>query len=193
MRAAHESMIVRQRIVDDGRALLAGLLDLRQPIIAALHGDAIGLGATVVLACDAVVASRTVRIADPHVCIGLVAGDGGCVMWPSSLGMMRAKRHLLTGDPLTAEDAYAFGIVTDLVDAPDDVRPAARALAARIATLPPLAVQGTKRALNRILQERSGEVTDLAFALETVTFGSDDLIEAIAAFKAHRDGRYEGT
>jgi enoyl-CoA hydratase len=70
-----------------------------------------------VLATDAVVAARSAGLADPHVTIGLVAGDGGCVVWPASAGMLRAKRHLLTGDRLSAEDAFSLGLVTDLVAA----------------------------------------------------------------------------
>jgi enoyl-CoA hydratase len=168
------------------------LADVPLPIVVALQGDAIGLGATVALACDAIVASRTVSIADPHVAIGLVAGDGGCVVWPAAAGLLRAKRYLLTGDRLTAEDAWAMGLVTDLVDGPDDVLPAARALAARMAALPPLAVQGTKRALNRVMQARAGEVLDLSFALEAASMASDDLVEAIAAFKERREPKYHG-
>jgi enoyl-CoA hydratase len=160
--------------------------------VVALHGDAIGLGATVTLACDAVVASRSAGLSDPHVAIGLVAGDGGCVVWPAAAGMLRAKRYLLTGDRLGAEDAWAMGLVTDLVDGPDDVLPAARALAARIAALPPLAVQGTKRALNRALAQRAGEVLDLSFALEGASMASSDLLEAIAAFKERRPPHYTG-
>lgn len=192
MRQVHDDPVVRGRVLDEGRHLVMRLIDLPVPVVVALHGDAIGLGATVVLGCDAVVAARTARLSDPHVQIGLVAGDGGCLMWPQSVGMLRAKRHLLTGDALTAPDAFAMGLVTDLVDGPDDVLPAALALARRIAALPPLAVQGTKRALNRVLQQRAGEVLDLSVSLEAATATSDDLLEAIAAFKERRPGRYEG-
>jgi enoyl-CoA hydratase len=146
----------------------------------------------VTLACDAVVAARSAWVADTHVNIGLVAGDGGCVVWPQSVGMLLAKRHLLTGDRLTAERAWQLGLVTDLVDEPADVLPAASALADRIAALPPLAVQGTKRSLNRVLQQRSGEVLDLSFAHEAATLASDDLLEAIAAFEERRPGSFRG-
>jgi enoyl-CoA hydratase len=179
-------------MIDEGRLMFRLLADVPLPVVVALQGDAIGLGATVVLACDAVVASRTASIADPHVAIGLVAGDGGCVVWPAAAGLLRAKRYLLTGDRLKAEDAWAMGLVTDLVDGPDDALPAARALAARMAALPPLAVQGTKRALNRLMQQRAGEVLDLSFALEGVSMASDDLAEAIAAFKERREPKYQG-
>ena len=192
MLAAHADGATRTRMVDEGRLLFRLLADLPLPVVAALQGDAIGLGATVVLACDAVVASRTAAIADPHVAIGLVAGDGGCVVWPAAAGLLRAKRYLLTGDRLGAEDAWAMGLVTDLVDGPDAVLPAARALAARLAALPPLAVQGTKRALNGMLQARAAEVLDLSFALEAASMASDDLVEAIDAFKERRAPRYQG-
>jgi enoyl-CoA hydratase len=192
MLAMRADTATRIRSLDEGRRLLNTLIDIPYPVVTALGGDAIGLGATVVLATDAVVAARTAGLSDPHVGIGLVAGDGGCVVWPAAAGMLRAKRHLLTGDRLSAEEAFAMGLVTDLVDAPEETLPAARAIAERIAGLPPLAVQGTKRALNRVLQARAGEVLDLSFALEAQTMASDDLVEAIAAFRERRPPRYEG-
>jgi enoyl-CoA hydratase len=182
----------RTRMVDEGRLLFRLLADVPVPIVVAMQGDAIGLGATVALACDAIVASRTASISDPHVAIGLVAGDGGCVVWPAAAGLLRAKRYLLTGDRLKAEDAWAMGLVTDLVEGPEDALPAARALAARIAALPPLAVQGTKRALNQVLRHRATEVLDLSFAFEAASMASDDLAEAIAAFKERREPKYQG-
>jgi enoyl-CoA hydratase len=191
--ALHDDTNLRLKSIDDGRRLINALVDLPIPIVTALHGDAIGLGATIVLATDSVVAARGVGLADPHVTVGLVAGDGGCVFWPASAGMLRAKRHLLTGDRLTAEDAFTLGLVTDLVDTVTDVLPAARALAERITALPPLAVQGTKRALNRLLHQRAGEVLDLSFALEALSVASDDLVEAILAFRERRQAKYRGT
>jgi enoyl-CoA hydratase len=192
MREVHGNLAVRLRFLDHARLLLATMLDFRVPVVVALHGDAIGLGATVALACDIVIASRTARVYDPHVAVGLVAGDGGCLVWPQAVGIMRAKRYLLTGDPLSAEDAYAMGLVSDLVDTPDEALPAAHALASRIAALPPLAVQGTKRVLNRLMQERAGEVLDLSIAQECIAFGSDDLIEAVNAAQERRVGTYRG-
>jgi enoyl-CoA hydratase len=192
MRALHDDPHLRQASIDEGRRLISELIDMPIPIVTALQGDAIGLGATVVLATDAVVAARSAGLSDPHVAIGLVAGDGGCVVWPSAVGMLRAKRYLLTGDRLPAEEAYGMGLVTDLVDTTEDVLPAARAFAARMAALPPLAVQGTKRALNRSLQQRAGEVLDLSFALEGMSMASDDLLEAITAFREKRPPTFQG-
>jgi enoyl-CoA hydratase len=177
---------------DVGRRLLMGLLDLPFPVVAAVQGAAIGLGATVALACDLVVASRSAVFADPHVAVGLVAGDGGCLVWPLAIGMARAKRFLLTGDRLSAQDAFDMGMVSELVDTPESALPAAQALATRMASLPPLAVQGTKRALNNIIRNRAAEVVDLAMAYETRSANSDDLLEAIASFQEKRVGSYVG-
>ena len=192
MRDAHADPAARRETVDDARRLLSALIDVPQPIVVALNGAAMGLGATVVLACDAVVAHPKAVLADTHVNIGLVAGDGGCLVWPAAAGMLRARRHLLTGDPVDARLAYELGLVTDLVETPEEVLPAACALAERIAALPPLAVQGTKRVLNRITQQRAGEMLDLSLAYEEATLASDDLLEGIAAFQEKRPGRYTG-
>ncbi|BBY83431.1 enoyl-CoA hydratase/isomerase family protein [Mycolicibacterium pulveris] len=192
MRLAHSSIPQRRRIVDDGLRLLSTFIELDIPIVVALHGDALGLGATLVLAADVVVTHPKVRIGDPHVQIGLVAGDGGCLVWPQSIGMMRARRHLLTGDPLHGDEAHRIGLVSDLVDDPDEVLPMARKLAERICGLPPLAVQGTKKSLNRVTRFRFDEVIELSFAHETTTLGSDDLIEAIEAFREKRTPKYRG-
>jgi len=183
---------VRQAFHEQGRQLMNALLDCPVPIVVALHGDAHGLGANVVLACDAVVAQRKARISDTHVVAGMVAGEGGCVVWPQSIGMMWAKRYLLTGDFMSAEAAFARGLVTDLVDTAEEVLPAARALAARIASLPPVAVQGTKRSLNKVMQQRAGEVFDYSLAMEQISLMSTDIVEAVTAFKEKRKPVYKG-
>ena len=192
IRALHTDAEARDRLADEARHLMRALLDLRQPVVVALQGAAIGLGATIVLACDVIVAARSAVLTDPHVTVGLVAGDGGCVVWPAAAGMALAKRHLLTGDPLPAERAYDLGLVTDLVDEPAEVVPAARDLAGRLAALPPLAVQGTKASLNRALSVRADEVLDFSVDQEVATMTSADLLEAIAAYKERRPGRYHG-
>ena len=192
MQAAHDDETVRRDTVAAGRDLLHAFLDLRQPVVVAVQGAAIGLGATVALMCDVVVAARRAKLADTHVQIGLVAGDGGCLVWPHAVGMLRARRYLLTGDALDAETAHQMGIVTDLVDEPDQALPCARAIAERIAALPPMAVQGTKKALNHLMKQRADEVVDLAFALEDQTLVSSDLLEGIAAFQEGRPASFTG-
>jgi enoyl-CoA hydratase len=177
---------------DEGWRLLSSLVEIRQPVVAAVQGDAVGLGATLALMCDVVVTHPQCRFSDPHVVVGLVAGDGGCLAWPMSVGMARAKRHLLTGDAMTGDEAQASGLVTDVVDSSAEVLPAARALAERISKLPPLAVQGTKRALSSLVRLRFHEVMPISLGEELATFGSEDLREAVHAFKERREGQYRG-
>jgi len=174
------------------RRLVETLNDVPMPLIAAVHGHAFGVGSTVVLSCDIVVASRGVRLADSHVKVGLVAGDGGVLVWPANMGLVKAKRHLLTGDPLLAEDAYRLGIISDLVDTPAEVLPAAEAIADSIAALPPLAVQGTKKAFNQAVRIRAAEVLELGGQYEAETMHSRDLLEAIDAFENKRTATFEG-
>ncbi|MCV7032522.1 enoyl-CoA hydratase/isomerase family protein [Mycobacterium sherrisii] len=192
MRVAHDDPGERRTIIEDGVRLLQALHGIAQPVVAAVQGPAIGLGATIALSCDAVVAGPSASFADSHVAVGLAAGDGGCLVWPATAGMIRARRHLLTGDPIDRDTAYALGMVTDLVDTTEGVGPAALALATRIAALPPLAVQNTKRALNVVTRLRASEIVDIAFALESETLASDDLLEGIAALRESRTGRFIG-
>lgn len=180
----------RNRMCDTGQRIIHAIIDIPVPIVVALHGDAMGLGASVALGGDIIVASKTARIADPHVKVGLVAGDGGVLFWPASLGMHRARRYLLTGDLMPAEDAYRFGLVTDLVETADECLPAARKLAEKIAALPPIAVRGTKKSLNALMKARAREAFDLSMAYEFTSGGSEDILEAVAAFKEKRKPVY---
>lgn len=82
----------------DAKAIVMGLLELDKPIISAVNGPAAGLGASIALLCDVVMISDAAKIGDPHVAMGLVAGDGGALIWPQLIGFNRAKEYLMTGD-----------------------------------------------------------------------------------------------
>ena len=84
-------------------------LDVEIPIVCALNGPAVGLGASIALLCDVIVMADSAAIIDPHVQVGLVAGDGGAAIWPLLVGPLAAKRHLMLGEPLTAAEARAAG------------------------------------------------------------------------------------
>lgn len=169
-----------------GRRAIYGMTEIAVPVVVALQGDTYGLGTSIALLGDVVVASKNVKIGDPHVKVGLVAGDGGGVVFPAAFGMARAKRHLLTGDPIGAEDAYRLGGVSDLVEAPEDVLPLARKIAGKIAGLSPIAVQYTKRALNHAMQRQLHDVFEFSMALEQYSMGSEDMLEAVDAFRTKR-------
>jgi len=189
MLRANKSEALRQRLANEGIAIIEGLLAIPYPVIAAVQGAAVGLGASVIGCCDIVVATRTSKIADPHVLLGLVAGDGGIMGWSQSVGVMRAKRYLLTGDAITGEQAHAMGMVTDLVDTPEEAAPTAQVIARRIAALPRGGVRGTKRAFSRLSRDLYGAAFELSFAYEMDTLGNDEVCSAVEAAQQAMKGR----
>ena len=175
----------------DAKALIWDLLDVPLPIVCALRGHAVGLGASIALLCDAVFMAESATLVDPHVKVGIVAGDGGTVAWPLAIGPMLAKRYLLTGDPIDAATAARLGLVTEA--APDDeVEDRARAFAHRLAAGAPLAIRGTKQAVNALVKQALATSFDLAAALEISTFRSADHAEALAALRDKRPPTFEG-
>ena len=145
--------------------LLEAILGVPQPIVAAVHGHARGLGATIALFCDVVVAAEGAQFADTHVGVALVAGDGGAVMWPLIMPFGAAKWYLLTGDPISGAEAARLGMVLKAVPR-DQLLDEASALARRLAEGAPLAVQGTKATLNRIVRDRMSCSGDTGLLLE---------------------------
>jgi len=183
MVAARDSAVVRDRMARDARRVFRALVSLPIPVIAAMQGAAVGLGATIMTLCDIVVAWEGAKISDPHVMVGLVAGDGGIVGWAQSVGLMRAKRFLLTGDRLTAKDAHAMGLVTDLVDSPEQALEHAQQIARRIVDLPKRGVEGTKRAFIRLTEQTAHAVFDLGLAYEMECLASPDVVNTLAKMR----------
>ncbi|MFC4055239.1 enoyl-CoA hydratase/isomerase family protein [Actinomadura syzygii] len=171
--------------------ILDTILAVPQPIVAAVHGYAMGLGATIALFCDVVVAAEDAKIADSHVAVGLVAGDGGAVAWPLLMPLGAARYHLLTGEPLTGADAARYGMVLRAVPAADLAAESER-VARKLADGAPLAVQGTKATLNKIVRERMALTLESGLLLEGATFVSDDHKEAAAAFVEKRKPKFQG-
>lgn len=175
----------------DAKQLVWDLLDVEPPIVAAVNGPAAGLGASIALLCDVIFMADTAVIADPHVRVGIVAGDGGAAIWPLLLGPARAKQYLMTGDPVTAADAERMGLVNKVVPVADLEREA-RAFAERLAAGAPLAVQFTKQAVNKLVKDALNTAFDTSLALELVTFRSADHQEALAALREKRPPRFLG-
>jgi enoyl-CoA hydratase len=175
----------------DARQLVWDLLDVEIPIVAALNGPAVGLGASIALLCDVLFMADTASIADPHVRVGIVAGDGGAAIWPLVLGPARAKELLLTGDPVDADTALRWGLVNRVVPAAE-LAEAARAMAARLAAGAPLALRYTKMAINKWIRSAAEAAFDYSTALEIVTFQSEDHQEALAALREKRKPLFRG-
>ena len=174
-----------------GRSLIRNLLEVPQPIIAAVNGDAVGLGATVALFCDVIIASETARIGDPHVRVGLVAGDGGAIIWPALVGVAKAKEFLMTGDLIPAREAERIGLVNKVV-LPGEVLSSATDMARRLASGATWAIRWTKFSINKQLRAQMNMILDTSLALESLTFLSEDHKEAVAAFLEKRRPNFKG-
>lgn len=175
----------------DAKQMIWDLLDVELPIVCAVNGPAIGLGASIALLCDVIFMADTATIADPHVRVGIVAGDGGTAIWPLAVGPARAKQYLLTGDPVPAAEAERIGLVNFVVPAAS-VEDEAMAFAQRLAAGAPLALRYTKQAVNKLVKDALNVSFDTATALELVTFQSRDHEEALAALQEKRPPSFEG-
>lgn len=170
-------------------ALVRAQLAVPQPVIAAINGDAIGLGATMALFCDITYMAAEARLADPHVNAGLVAGDGGAILWPLLMGLNRGKEFLLTGDIMDAAEADRLGLVNHVVPRAE-LRDAAAAMARRLADGPQVAIQFNKRLANAELVDRVNRLIDASLAMEAITFSTADHREAVRSFIEKRAPKF---
>ena len=170
---------------EEGRRVVDHLLECSKPVVSAVNGYAMGLGATVALLCDVVVAARSAVFADTHVVMGIGAGDGGQLIWPLLVGVNRAKYYLMTGDRVSAEEAERIGLVNFVVD-DAELMPRALAIATRLAQGPSQAIAASKGAINQWMRSISASVLPHSLALESACFGSADNREAVAALNEKR-------
>ena len=167
-RMTHDSAL-RARIMEEAAAIVRGMTSVRVPIIAAVNGPAVGLGCSLASMSDIVLIEEHAYFSDPHVMLGLVAGDGGALLWPLLTSLLRAKEYIFLGDRLPAEDAVRLGIANRVVQKGTSVD-AALELAQRIAALPPQAVRETKALLNRSVTDAVDTLLAAAITTETASF-----------------------
>ncbi len=169
----------------NGRRVIENMLDVEQPIIGAINGDAVGLGATLALLCDITVVSEKARFADTHVKVGIVAGDGGAVIWPLLIGPHRAKEFLMRGNFINGAEAGRIGMVNYAVGA-EQVMSKARELAQELADGPTWAIRWSKLSVNKWLKQQANLILDASLAYEMMTFNTKDHQEAVKAFVEKR-------
>jgi enoyl-CoA hydratase len=178
-----EDRAARDESIREGAQIIEEMLRFPLPVIAAVNGPAVGLGCSVAFLCDIVLAAESATFTDPHVPVGLVAGDGGAAFWPLLAPINRIREYLFTGDRIPAARAVELGLATRVV--PDDsLMSEANALAARIAEQPPAAVQGTKKVLNLYLTQALNGALQAGFAAETVSMETDEHRRRIEALRA---------
>jgi enoyl-CoA hydratase len=174
----------------EAKRIIFRMLECDKPVIARVNGHAVGLGATVALMCDIIIAADTARIGDPHVNAGLVAGDGGALIWPQLIGFARAKEYLFTGDLMTAAEAHRIGLINHVpADALDEK---VYGLARRLATGAMKSIRWTKQVINIPLRQIAHSTMDLSLSLETQSNQSNDHQESVSAFAAKRRPNFTG-
>ena len=173
------------------RWLVQEMINCEAPVIAAVNGVAAGLGATLALLCDVIYMADDARIGDTHVNMGLVAGDGGAVIWPLLVGPHRAKELLMSGRLVPGPQAAEMGLVNHCVPS-SELLDRAKAFAAELAAGPPVAVRWTKMAINQQLRQSLNLAMDAGLAVEHLSAHTEDMKEAVAAFSEKRRPKFSG-
>lgn len=173
------------------KRIVFALLDIEKPVVCRMNGHAIGLGASIALLCDVIFAAEGAKIGDPHVGIGLVAGDGGAVIWAQRIGLTRAKEYLLTGDLLTARRAAEIGLINHCLPA-DQLDAAVDAFCAKLLAGATNAIRWTKVLTNMEIKRIAGAVMEAGIAYESLSVRSADHREGIAALKERRKPDFSG-
>jgi enoyl-CoA hydratase len=161
------------------------MLDIEKPVICRLNGHAVGLGATLALMCDIIFAAEGAKIGDPHVGLGLVAGDGGAAIWAARIGLGRAKEFLLTGELVTAKRAEEIGLVNHCL-APEALDAAVDAFCDKLLAGATRAISWTKVLTNLELKRVAHAVLDAGIAYESVSVRTAEHREGVQALKEKR-------
>jgi len=175
----------------EAKRIIFRMLECDKPIIARVNGHAVGLGATVALFCDVIIAAEHAKIGDPHVNAGLVAGDGGAVIWPQLVGFARAKEYLMTGDLMSATEAERIGLINHVVTA-EELDDKVYGLAKRLAAGASKSIRWTKQVVNIPLRQLAHSMMDLSLSVETQSNLSADHQEAVTAFSNKQKPNFSG-
>ena len=177
--------------VQIARTIVLTMLDIAKPVVCRMNGHAVGLGATIALLCDVIFAHEKAKIGDPHVGIGLVAGDGGAIVWAQRIGLARAKEYLLTGELLSAAKAAEVGLINHCLPA-EELDAAVSTFCDKLLSGAQIAIRYTKMLTNFELKRLAGLVLDQGLAWESETVRTADHREAISALRAKRQPKFAG-
>ncbi|MEV5829764.1 enoyl-CoA hydratase-related protein [Spirillospora sp. NPDC052242] len=178
MRRVQRDEAFRHQNVVEARRIITGMVRCPVPIVSAINGPAVGLGCSLALLSDMAVMAESAHIADPHLQVGLVAGDGGALVLPLIVGLARAKELLFLGRKVSAPDAERLGLVNSVV-ADDQVLEEAMRLAQRLADLPVQALRDTKRAVNLHLEQAMSAVMEVALTAERESMHSPEHVALV--------------
>jgi enoyl-CoA hydratase len=164
---------------------------LRKPVVCAINGYALGGGLETAMSCDIRIAAEQARFGAPEVKLGWIGGGGMSYMLAHSIGASNTALMLMGGDPIGAQQALQWGLVSELVPAAE-LLARAQAIAATIASRPPIAVETAKANLRAAYAMPLETAIQYERDLQTVCFATEDAKEGRAAFKARRPAVFEG-
>jgi enoyl-CoA hydratase/carnithine racemase len=174
-----------------GQSVLNLIENLGKPVIACINGFALGGGCEIAMACTMRLASENAKLGQPEVKLGIVPGYGGTQRLPRLVGKGPAMQMVLTGEPITAQEAYRIGLVNE-VTALADLIPRAEAIAAKIVANAPLAVQYAMEAVNKGMEMTLSEGLYLEATLFGVCCATEDKKEGTTAFLEKRAAVFKG-
>jgi enoyl-CoA hydratase len=174
-----------------GQALFDRIENLGKPVVAAVNGFALGGGCELAMACTLRVASRTAKLGQPEVNLGVMPGYGGSQRLPRLVGKGRALEILLTGDAVTADEAFRIGLVNRVVE-PGELAAVARAILSKILSRAPFAVGRVLDAVNRGLDMPFAAAQDYEAALFGLCVSTEDMKEGVGAFLEKRPAKFTG-
>jgi 2-(1,2-epoxy-1,2-dihydrophenyl)acetyl-CoA isomerase len=171
--------------------IMRGIRELPKPVVAAVNGPAVGIGCSLALCCDLIIAAESAYFLFAFVNIGLVPDGGSSLFLPSRIGMARASELSMLGERLPAVKALDWGLINRVV-ADERLRAEGEQLAARLAAGPTRSYAGTKRQLNNWLYARMDEQLELEARIQQEMAGSADFLEGAIAFAQKRAARFTG-
>jgi len=186
-----QSAITGAQHAAGGQDLLNFIENLGKPVIAALNGYTLGGGCELAMACTLRIASESAMLGQPEVKLGIIAGNGGTQRLPRLVGKGRALQLLLTGELISAQEAFRIGLVNQVVPQAQ-LMEAAVALAKKIIPNAPLAIRYTLEAVNRGMEMTQSEGLALEASLAGLCFSTQDMKEGVRAFLEKRPANFLG-
>jgi enoyl-CoA hydratase len=164
---------------------------LEKPVIAAVNGFCLGGGNEIAMGCDIIIASEKAKFGQTEINIGIIPGGGGTQRLPRLIGVCRAKELIYTGDIIGADEAFRLGLVNRVVPA-DQLMPAAKELAKKIATKSTAALKLAKTAINRGMQTNLESGLKYEYELYSLALSLEDKVEGVNAFLEKRAPKFVG-
>ena len=188
---AHVAAFEAEQSSRFGQEVLDVIENLGKPVVAAVNGFALGGGCETAMACTIRIAADSAKFGQPEVALGLVPGGGGTQRLPRLVGKGRALQLILSGETISAQEAYRIGLVNEVVPAAELI-PRAEAILKRIASNAPIAVKLALEATNKGLETSQSEGSSLEAAYFGLCAATEDKKEGTTAFLEKRAPQFRG-